>query len=136
MKRKRKRKSPTMGLMTETRPTVMSRKRLRKGVELRNLTRAKMPMTAAAMNQQIAILKTRPLFSLKFPANIVRNLMFTKQQFFDAQMLLAQYLLDLSYMRIQHSFENNNNKKKNRGKGTFIDAMIVEQSSTKAEKHT
>ena len=78
---KRKRKSPTTGPMTVTQPTVMSRRLLTRGVELRNLTRAKMTLTGTAMNQQITILKTRPLFSLKFPANIVRDLMFKKQRF-------------------------------------------------------
>ena len=79
-----KRKSSTTEPMTVTRPTVMRRRLLRRGVELRNLTRAKMTLIATATNQQIAILKTRPLFSLKFPANIVRDLMFTKQRFCDA----------------------------------------------------
>ena len=54
------------------------------GVELRNLKRAKMTLAATAMNQQKAILKTRTLFSLKFPVNIVRDLTYTKQRFCDA----------------------------------------------------
>ena len=81
---KRKRKSRTTGSMTVTPPTVMRRRLLRREVELRNLTKAQMTLTATAMNQQIAILKTRPLFSLKFPMNIVKDLTYTKQRFFDA----------------------------------------------------
>ena len=72
------------GVMTVTRLTVMKGRLLRRVVDLRNLQRAKMILTAAAVNQQIAILKTRPLFSLIFLANIVRDLMFTKQRFCDA----------------------------------------------------